>query len=171
VLGREKLHLTYWNRANDEITERDVSPQRLVHYRNNWYLDGWCHLRNDIRSFSLDAIRKVNVIEGKVKDVPDAELDAVLASGYGIFSGKKVQWATLRFTPQRARWVSLEEWHPKQRARFAKDGSYEIDVPFTSTKELMMDILKFGPDVEVVSPPSLRAEVAARAEETAKKYR
>jgi predicted DNA-binding transcriptional regulator YafY len=59
----------------------------------------------------------------------------------------------------------------QQRARFGKDGSYEIDVPFTSTKELLMDILKFGPDVEVVSPASLRAEVAARAEETAKKYR
>jgi predicted DNA-binding transcriptional regulator YafY len=103
--------------------------------------------------------------------VPDAQLDAVLASGYGIFSGTKVQWATLRFTPQRARWVSLEEWHPKQRARFGKDGSYEIDVPFTSTKELMMDILKFGPDVEVVAPATLRAEVAARAEETARKYR
>ena len=171
VLGREKLHLSYWNRANDETTERDVSPQRLVHYRNNWYLDGWCHLRNDIRSFSLDAIRKVSVVEGKVKDVPDAQLDAVLASGYGIFSGTKVQWATLRFTPQRARWVSLEEWHPKQRARLAKDGSYEIDVPFTSTKELVMDILKFGPDVEVVAPPSLRTEVARLAGETAKKYR
>ena len=111
------------------------------------------------------------MVEGKVKDVPDAQLDAVLASGYGIFSGTKVQWATLRFTPQRARWVSLEEWHPKQRARLAKDGSYEIDVPFTSTKELVMDILKFGPDVEVLAPPSLRTEVARLAGETAKKYR
>jgi len=171
VLGREKLHMTYWNRANDETTERDVSPQRLVHYRNNWYLDAWCHLRNDIRSFSLDAIKNVSPAEGKPKDVPEAELDAVLASGYGIFSGKKVQWATLRFTPQRARWVSLEEWHPKQRTRVLKDRSYEIDVPFSSEKELVMDILKFGPDVEVISPASLRAEVAARVEETAKKYR
>jgi len=171
VLGREKLHLTYWNRATDETTERDVSPQRLVHYRNNWYLDAWCHLRNDIRSFSLDAVRKVSPVAGKVKDVADAELDAVLASGYGIFSGKKVQWATLRFTPERARWVSLEQWHPKQRSRLGKDGSYEIDVPFSSAKELVMDILKFGPDVEVLSPPTLRAEVAARAAETARKYR
>ena len=171
VLGREKLHLTYWNRANDEITERDVSPQRLVHYRNNWYLDGWCHLRNDIRSFSLDAIRKVSVVEGKVKDVPDAQLDAVLASGYGIFSGKKVQWATLRFTPERGRYVSLETWHSKQRGRWEKDGSYVIEVPFSSAKELLQDILKFGPDVEVLGPPALRAETARRAEETARKYR
>jgi len=117
VLGRARLNLSYWNRMKDETTERVVSPQRLVFYRNNWYLDGWCHLRNDIRSFALDAVRDVSMVAGKVKDVPESELDAVLASGYGIFSGKKVQWATLRFTPERARYVTLEEWHPKQRAR------------------------------------------------------
>ena len=171
VLGREKLHLKYWNRSNDETTERDVSPQRLVHYRNNWYLDAWCHLRNDIRSFSVDAMRGVSPVAGKVKEVPDAELDAVLASGYGIFSGKKVQWATLRFTPERARYVSLEEWHPKQKARTLKDGSYEIEVPFSSEKELIQDILKFGADVEVVAPPELRREVAKRAQATADRYR
>src|SRR5258706_8648795 len=98
VLGREKLHLTYWNRANDEVTEREVSPQRLVHYRNNWYLDGWCHLRNDIRSFALDAMREVAMVPGRVREDADKDLDEVLASGYGIFSGKKVQLASLRFT-------------------------------------------------------------------------
>ena len=171
LLARERLHLKYWNRSNDETTERDVSPQRLVHYRNNWYLDAWCHLRNDIRCFSVDAMRAVAVVPGKVKEVAEPELNAVLASGYGIFSGKKVQWATLRFTPERGRYVSLETWHSKQRGRWEKDGSYVIEVPFSSAKELLQDILKFGPDVEVVGPPALRAETARRAEETARKYR
>src|SRR5262249_61935772 len=116
VLGRERLKLTYWNRAKDEVTQREVSPQRLVHYRNNWYLDAWDHLRNDLRTFSLDAIRDVSMAPGKVKEVPDQELNAVLASGYGIFSGKKVQWAVLRFAPRVARYVSLEDWHSKQRS-------------------------------------------------------
>ena len=170
VLGRERLGLTYWNRSKDEVTEREVSPQRLVHYRNNWYLDAWCHLRNDIRSFALDGMRDVTVVAGKVKEVPDAELDAVLAAGYGIFSGAKVQWAQLRFTPERARYVSLEEWHPKQRARWEKDGSYVLEVPYSSEKELVMDILKMGNDVEVLGPPPLRAAVGERARATARIY-
>src|SRR5258706_3413635 len=73
VLGPERLNLIYWNRAKDEVTEREVSPQRLVHYRNNWYLDAWCHLRNDIRSFALDAIRDMSIASGKVKEVSDKE--------------------------------------------------------------------------------------------------
>ena len=170
VLGRKRLELVYWNRTKDETTTREVSPQRLVHYRQNWYLDAWDHLRNDLRTFSLDAIRAVEMVEGKVKEVPDAELDAVLASGYGIFSGKKVQWATLRFTPERARYVAMEEWHPKPRARFENDGSYVVEVPFASEKELVMDILQHAPDVEVLKPESLRAEVARRAGAMAKAH-
>ena len=159
VLGRERLKLTYWNRSKDETTEREVSPQRLVHYRNNWYLDAWDHLRNDLRTFALDAMRDVSITAGKVKDVSDKELDEVLASGYGIFSGKKVQWATLRFASKRARYVSLEEWHPKQRARWEKDGSYVLEVPYSSSEELTMDVLKFGQDCEVLAPIALRDAV------------
>ncbi len=170
VLGRHRLKLTYWNRTKDEVTEREVSPQRLVHYRNNWYLDAYDHLRNDLRTFALDAVRGVEMVPGKVRDVTDAELDAVLASGYGIFSGKKVQWAMLRFTPAAARYVSMEQWHPKQRARLEKDGSYVLEVPFSSEKELAMDILKFGPDVEVLKPDLLRSEIHRRASQMSRSH-
>ena len=170
VIARQRLALGYYNRMKDEATTREVSPQRLVHYRNNWYLDGWCHMRNDLRSFSLDAIRDVTVVPGKVKDVADSELDAVLAASYGIFSGRKVQWATLRFSAERGRYVSLEEWHPKQRSRFEKDGRYVLEVPYSSEKELVMDILKFGPEVEVLEPPALRESVRRLAERTAAAY-
>ncbi|HXZ49791.1 MAG TPA: YafY family protein [Usitatibacter sp.] len=170
VLGRHRLKLVYWNRTKDEVTEREVSPQRLVHYRGNWYLDAWDPLRDGLRTFALDAMRAVEMAPGKVRDVPDAELDEALASGYGIFSGKKVQWATLRFTPERARYVAMEEWHPKQRSRWEKDGSYVLEVPFSSEKELMMDILRFGPDVEVLGPGPLRAEVRSRITATALPY-
>ena len=170
VLGRNRLKLLYWNRAKDEVTEREVSPQRLVHYRNNWYLDAWDHLRNDLRTFSLDAMRDVSMVPGKVKDVPDKELDEVLASGYGIFSGKKVQWATLKFTGAAAKYVSMEEWHSKQKARWEKDGSYILEVPFSSEKELMMDILKHGPDVEVVAPDNLRSSIRQSLKNAARAY-
>ena len=163
VLNRQRLALTYWNRMKDEKTRREVSPQRLVHYRENWYLDAWCHLRNDLRSFALDAIQDVQMTAGTAREVSERELDEVLSSGYGIFSGKKVQWAKLRFAPARARYVSLEEWHPKQRAHWDPGGEYVLEVPYASEAELAMDIMKFGGDVEVLAPDSLRAEIRRRA--------
>ena len=42
TLQRRKLRLRYHGRGRDDITERTVSPQRIAHYRDNWYLDAWC---------------------------------------------------------------------------------------------------------------------------------
>jgi predicted DNA-binding transcriptional regulator YafY len=170
VLARTRLKIDYFNRTRNESTEREVSPQRMVYYRANWYLDAWCHLRNDIRSFALDAVRAAEPLGTKAKEVADARLDEVLASGYGIFSGDKVQWAVLRFTPARARYVSQEEWHPKQRTRWLADGSYQLEVPYASAKELAMDILKHGAEVEVVGPKSLREDIAERLRQAALRY-
>ena len=159
LLERKRLRIAYYSRARDEETRRDVSPQRLVHYRENWYLDAWCHLRRDIRSFAVDAIRDAQALDVPAKAVADADLDAVLGSGYGIFSGRNVQWATLRFTQERARWVAPEQWHPQQRSHAEHDGSYLLEVPYADHRELVMDILKHGADVEVLAPETLRAQV------------
>ena len=160
LLKRTRLWIKHYNRKEDRETEREVSPQRLVHYRDNWYLDAYCHLREDLRSFAVDAIRDAALRDARAKEVADAELDESLGSGYGIFAGRKVDWATLKFTPEAARWVSAQNWHPKQRTRVEKDGSYILELPYAEDRELLMEVLKFGADVEVVGPPALRKRVA-----------
>jgi predicted DNA-binding transcriptional regulator YafY len=171
LLRRKRLLIAYYVRARDETVAREVSPQRLVYYRDNWYLDAWCHLRNDLRSFAVDAIRRAEIVEQAARNVPEKTLDAVLGAGYGIFSGRKVQWAKLRFTPERARWVSMEQWHPKQKARFDKDGSYLLEIPYSDSRELVMDLLKQGDGVEVLGPSALRKEVIARLRAALDRYR
>lgn len=170
VLKRKRLHIEYLVRSRDELTERDVSPQRLVHYRDNWYLDAWCHLRRSVLTFSVDAIERAALLNVVAKKVSEVELDEILASGYGIFSGKETIMATLRFTPQRARWVSLESWHPKQQGRMENDGSYILRFPYSDDRELVGDVLRFGSDVEVLDPPSLRDHVAEQLRRAAAQY-
>ena len=162
LLRRQRLQIEYHGRGRNQAQQREVSPQRLIHYRDNWYLDAWCHLRQALRSFSVDAIRQVQVLERKAIDVPETELDSVLGAGYGIFAGREVQWAQLRFSPERARWVADERWHPQQAGQFLTDGRYELRIPYRDDRELVMDILKHGPEVEVVEPEALRQTVADR---------
>lgn len=171
LLERRRLRIVYYNRARDEETRREVSPQRLVHYRDNWYLDAWCHLRQDIRSFSIDAIRSAEMLDDAARDVPEKQLDEVLAAGYGIFSGRDVRWARLRFAPQRARWVRSEQWHPEQRAWTDDNGAYVLEVPYSDPRELVMDILRHGPEVEVLEPPELRDQVRVALQAALAQYR
>jgi predicted DNA-binding transcriptional regulator YafY len=159
---RRQLRLRYFNRGDDTHSERSVSPQRLTYYRDNWYLDAWCHLREGLRTFALDAMEEAKALDAQALDVPEAELDAHYANSYGIFAGAPSRVAVLRFAARRARWVAKERWHRDQEGNSLPDGRYELRVPYSNTPELVMDILKYGPDVEVMAPAELRTEVIAR---------
>ncbi len=160
LLRRKRLIIRYHARGSDETTEREISPQRLVHYRDNWYLDAWCHLRQGLRAFAVDAIQHAEILDIRANDVDETLLNEMLGNGYGIFSGDEVTWATLRFTPERARWVATERWHPNQKGQMLDDGSYELQIPYSDDRELIMDILKYGGDCQVLAPESLRLRVA-----------
>ena len=147
-----------------------MSPQRLVHYRDNWYLDAWCQMRNALRTFAVDRVRHAAQTDEPAREIADAELDAYLASAYGIFSGKADKTAVLRFSAERARWVADERWHPQQAGQFLTDGKYELRIPYRDARELVMDILKYGPDIEVMGPESLRKQVAEKLTKALEPY-
>ncbi len=171
LLSRRRLQIAHYSRERDEETERVVSPQRLVHYRDNWYLDAWCHWRLALRSFSVDGIRRARRLDVKASEVSRATLDVELGSGYGIFAGRKTAKAKLRFSPRRARWVSSEQWHPRQKGFFEATGHYRLELPFSDARELVMDILRYGPDVEVLGPAGLRRTVVQALDDARRRYR
>jgi predicted DNA-binding transcriptional regulator YafY len=159
LLGRNRLQISYYSRARDNVSEREVSPQLLIHYRGNWYLGAWCHTQEAMRSFSMDAIQKAAVLSKTSKSLAKKDLNEFVGQGYGIFAGSNVRWAKLKFTVERARWVSRELWHPQQKATAQADGTLLLEVPFTDIRELSMDILRQGRHVEVLKPKDLRDEV------------
>lgn len=171
LLDRRRLHIFYRGRSRDEFTERDVSPQRLVYYRDNWYLDAWCHLRKGLRSFSVDRMEPRYVDTAPAREIPEDALTAHFTEAYGIFAGPADKTAILRFSSNAAKWVADEHWHAKQVGAMLKSGEYELRVPYGNPTELLMDILKYGEEVEVVAPAALRREVARRLRAAADRYR
>lgn len=170
LLSRRRLRLRHLRRQDGQVLEREVSPQRLVHYRDNWYLDAWCHKRQALRTFGVDAIESAVVSEKEAKDVAEDTLERHYASGYGIFAGGDTQEAVLLFGAERARWVSREIWHPRQDGKMQLDGTYLLRLPYSQEPELVMDILKYGPDVQVLAPDSLRDAVATKLKAAAALY-
>jgi predicted DNA-binding transcriptional regulator YafY len=159
LLNRKRLIMTYHNRQNNSETSREISPQRLIHYRDNWYLDSWCHLREGLRSFSVDAIRQIELSVQSAIDINEDQLNLELESGYGIFSGVDTEEAVLRFSPRLARWISTEQWHPEQSSEYDEYGYFILRVPYSNDTELLMDILKYGAQVEVLEPLKLRKKI------------
>ncbi|MHB8455725.1 MAG: helix-turn-helix transcriptional regulator [Acidiferrobacterales bacterium] len=170
LLARRRLSFHYHGRARGDITERTASPQRLVHYRDNWYLDAWDHRKRALRTFAVERIREPRLLDERAKDIPEERLNCYFTESYGIFSGRPKRKAVLRFSPERTRWVADERWHPNQLGRF-ENGYYILEIPYSDDRELVLDILKYGPDVEVLHPKSLRKKVLDQLLRAASRYR
>lgn len=170
LLARKRLQISHYNRQDNQITEREISPQRLVYYRDNWYLDAFCHKKDSLRTFGMDALKVVTLLDKPAVSMEEADLRVELESGYGIFAGAKHEIAKLRFTPFRARWVAKEIWHPEQKGEMQEDGSYLLSIPYSDERELIMDILRQGADVEVLAPQVLRESIKLALEQATQRY-
>jgi predicted DNA-binding transcriptional regulator YafY len=159
LLERQQLQVRHYSREHDTHSVRNLSPQRLIFYRNNWYLEAWCHARKALRRFSVDALESVELLTPKAKEVPVKQLDAAFSSAYGIYGGTGDKKARLRFSVAATRWVADEEWHPDQIGKLDAKGHYVLEVPYAESPELLMDILRHGHHVEVLAPRELRSAV------------
>lgn len=169
TLSGRQLVFQYRGRRKNDQNERHGDPQRLLHYRNNWYLIAWCYTAQALRQFSLDRIDRIQVLEAKGRRLSKEELDSFASASFGIFSGLPTDTAHLRFSEQAARWVAEETWHPDQQGEWCEDG-YHLRVPYSDPTELIMEILRHGPDVEVIAPAELRQQMGKRIAQMRKYY-
>lgn len=168
LLSGSRISIAYES-AKLARTTRVISPIHLIYYRENWYLDAWCHLRGALRSFMLSRIKNAEIAKGKTKTVPKKNLEKHYASSYGIFSGEPKHVARLIFSAEVAHEVSSHQWHPDERSEWL-DGKYILDIPYNKDDELIRDVLKYGRSVEVVEPRELRIKVKKEVDCLAKLY-
>lgn len=170
TLDRKQIKIEHFNRQSGKTVQRIISPQQIVYYRDNWYVDAWCHLRKEVRSFAVDAITVCEHLDTDAKELDAEQLRKSMQSGYGIFGGLATATAKVKFSPERSRWVQHEEWHPAQVGKINADGSYTLEFPYSDERELIGDLLKHGSEVEVISPQSLRQKISQEIKKSLRNY-
>jgi proteasome accessory factor C len=166
VLERKRLAFAYRGVHDPAFAMREVSPQTLVRYRDNWFLDAYCHTRKGLRSFALSRMKGLRIEPGPAWDIPRPELDAHFSDAYGIFNGKARHKAALVFEGLAARFAETEQWHPRQRMRALEGGKVRLEFPCGDVRELVRDLMRYADEVEVEGPAELRtafSEMVRRA--------
>lgn len=142
-------------------SKRTISPQRLVYYRDNWYMDAMCHSTDALKTFSLARVERSRLIDDAAQLIPQETLDQEFMGSYGVFAGEPVDTATLRFLPEIAGEISRQAWHPDQQSEWDGDD-YLLSIPYADPRELILDIMRYLPGVIVEEPASLRDAVMDR---------
>jgi len=162
-LKRRSLSFTYRSLTRDDKTTRTVDPYHLLNYMGTWHLIAYCHLRHGLRNFVFGRMSDLKMLENTFTIPKSFNIQEHLQSAFGIYKGMSTKEVTLRFSPEKARWIIGQVWHKKQKMKINKDGSLELSFPVASFAEVMMEILKHGSGVEVIRPKVLRELIKEEA--------
>jgi predicted DNA-binding transcriptional regulator YafY len=170
ILQRRRLAVVYRAMHGRTETRRRVAPYRLLFFEGSFYVLGHCSLRQEIRVFALDRIRKMDLTD-ETFDVPESlSIEEFLKSSFGVFHGPATR-VKIRFDREIAGYITEKVWHPSQSVHARADGSVIFEVEVAGTEEIKHWVLKWGARAEVLKPLCLRAEIRREAEAMLKVYR
>lgn len=157
----ERMTMHYKNAAG-QLSKRHIEPLRLINYSGRWYLVSYDLQHKELRTFHLSRIIELAQIAGdRMKQrYSDAELDAFIHSGYGIFMGKKVTYVTFRAYGWAIHTLATQTWHAQQRQRIIKEAGedvLEVTLPVANLHEILSALLFFGAQARPVDPPEFVA--------------
>ncbi|AHK15705.1 helix-turn-helix transcriptional regulator [Thalassolituus oleivorans] len=154
LFSRKQIEIQYAS-IKQTISRRNISPQTLVLYRDNWYLDAYCHQRQQLRTFMLSRINSVVMSAKNAIEFNNEELKQHFHNSYGIFSGENTHTAELLFSTHVAHQVAQQQWHPHAKGQWQGDD-YQLMLPYNDQRELLRDLLAYAPDVQIIAPIELR---------------
>ncbi len=169
ALNRKTLDVEYFTMGRQKKSRRRIDPYRILFFDNTFYLIGYCHMRKEIRTFTVERVSSATVTDSSF-DSPDmAQLDEQLDTGFGIVKGtpEKIR---IRFDRSCAGYIKETEWHKSQRILDRPDGSIMFEAEMAVTEELRQWLLSWGAQAEVVAPQALRDAVHRTAQKLLKKY-
>jgi predicted DNA-binding transcriptional regulator YafY len=169
ILQRRRLEMVYRAMHGRAETRRRVAPYRLLFFEGSFYILGHCGLRQDIRVFALDRIRKLDLTDETFAAPEGLNIDEFLKSSFGVFHGPPAS-VKIRFGKDIAGYITEKSWHPSQKVSTRADGSVIFEAEVAGTEEIKHWVLKWGAKAEVLAPESLRQEIRREAEEMIKTY-
>lgn len=170
ILNHKTVEAVYWSASRQAETRRRIEPYSLYYADGTWYLIGYCRLREQILIFALHRFKDLTVTDQPFEKPEDFSTRTYMGQAWQAWRGP-TQEIELSFSPALAPLVAERTWHPSQSLTQQKDGSLLMRLQVDGIEEVMGWILRWGPECEVVGPPGLRSEVAARIAAMADRYR
>ncbi len=172
-LKHRRIQFTYFSPAHNTSESRTVDPYHLLNYMGTWHLIGYCHLRGALRDFNLMRMSDVQILDEEFVPRNNFDVHEHFERSFGIYKKEDADDLTdvrIRFNPKRALWAKGRIWHHQQKEAELPDGSLEVTFPVAHFAEVMMEILKYGSEVEVLEPPELRKLVISELDKARQVY-
>jgi len=169
VMQKHHIRIIYHTMSRQKDSQRVIAPYKLWFFDGTFYLLGYCQLRNDIRLFALDRIKKLTPMSTTFESPENFDIESVLQSSFGAFIGEVIP-VQIRFSSDVAGYVMEKIWHKSQTMEQQEDGSIIFKAAVAGTKEIKFWIMSWGSNAQVLAPESLKKEIAAEAADMLRNY-
>ena len=171
VRAGQQVELVYWSASRNATCRRVVDPYHLASVQGDWYLIGYCHLREEIRMFVPGRIRELRETGEHFQRPADFHIGEYLDASFRAMRGSAAaQRVRLRFSSEAARYIREKIWHPSQKVQERKDGSLVLTLRVNHLLEVRRWAMGWGSECEVLEPVELRREVSAELERMRRVY-
>jgi predicted DNA-binding transcriptional regulator YafY len=169
ILNRHTIQTLYHTQWRNEQTERRIDPYYLVPRDHRFYLIGFCHTAQDIRTFRVSRFRSVEEMP-EIFDKQDFNIRQYLKHTWSIERGDASIRFKVRFAPEVARYVKEEELFVTPRMTEQKDGSLLFEVTVNHDREFLGWLAQYGPDAEILEPRPYREAMKEKLQRWQKVY-
>lgn len=160
VLRQRRVALHYRSASSGgKESQRDFDPYRVWYRSGGLYTVGLDHQSGELRTFAIERIISIELLEASFEIREDFDFDAFVASAFGVISDEAMP-LRIQFSPKVAPYVEERTWHPSQQLEKTDDGHLLLFMEVGSTAEVRNWILSFGSNALVLEPDSLREEIA-----------
>ena len=160
VAEKRALDLRYYTAARDETTDRTVDPLRVFELDGHAYLEAWCRSAEGVRTFRVDRIEDVVLLDEPAQPPAGLELRDLAEGVYQPAAEHLL--ATLRLSAAYA-WVA--DYYPPEEVSELDEGSLLVSLRVSEPAWVRSLVLGSGGQVEVLSPgwlaESIRTDAAA----------
>ena len=168
----KKLRILYRSVYTKDSSQRVINPLHLVLYMGNWHIIAFCDMRQGLRDFALSRIHGVEILTEEIPEhLAAIDIKTEIESAHGIFFEGKKEKVVLRFNEHMSDYLREQVWFPGQTLREEPGGGVTLSFYVTDFREVVREVMSFGPEVEVLEPPALKEIIKENITNMSRMYR
>ncbi len=168
-LDKKRIRIVYVAVSTNDETSRVVDPYEVVAKNHDLYLFGYCHLRKALRTFAVDRIKSVELLEEKFEKEPGSIIVGQEDQSFRVMLGP-AETVRIKLSSSVSYTVRERRWHHTQQIRNLKNGSVIITFQIPINYEIISWVLSYGSKALVLEPASLRIRIVQEAKGMLKRY-
>ncbi len=169
ISNRRRVDMVYYSAARGVITSRKVDPYHIRFAEGAWYLIGYCHLREEVRTFAIDRIVSLSPGDQEFKYPADFSVDDYLADALVLERGEPRR-VVIEFSSEAAPYVRGRRWHSSQVLEELPGGGLKMTLIVGGIGEVTRWVMSYGSNAEVLEPKDLRVRIAGEFETALELY-